>query len=72
MLPVSHAYLLGIHEGRAELKALLADGIPRDEALRAALRTSQTLLAQGFSGEMHEALRGQRDFYRNQVKIFHI
>lgn len=62
---VTAAYLLGIKEGRAFLRAnpgLSIDG------MRACLATSQLLLRSGFSGDVAEMFRGERDFWKNQIK----
>ena len=65
---VSQAYLLGISEGRAALRYLQArgeyEGLPD---ARAMLATSERLLGQGFAGEMRDCLKGERDFWRNQI-----
>lgn len=66
--PVSQAYLLGIREGRALLRTLQRDGIANGDTFRAALANAQAQLRQGFAGEMRDALRGERDFWRAQVR----
>ena len=65
---VSQAYVLGITEGRASLKYVTANGIDRDSYLASAISNLKALLAQGYSGEARESLRGQFDFARNQLR----
>lgn len=62
MSEVSAAYLMGIKEGRAFLKAF-PDTNPAHE-----YEACRTMLAQGFSGDMAEFIRGERDFWKNQIK----
>ena len=62
MNQVSEAYLLGIREGREFLKRF-PDSNPRHE-YEACCRT----LREGFSGDMAEFMRGERDFWKNRIK----
>jgi len=64
---VTQAYLLGISEGRAAFRAL-GPGDDLSADARTTLDILQTLLRQGFAGDMRDCLRGERDFWRNQVK----
>lgn len=66
--PVTQAYLLGISEGRALLRLFQADGIADLETFRAALANAEALYACGFASEMRDTLRGERDFWRAQVR----
>lgn len=59
---VSQAYLMGIREGREFLKAF-PDCDPAEE-----LAACKAMLAQGFSGDMAEFIRGERDFWKKQVR----
>ena len=68
-MTVSDAYLLGIREGRAAMNAAMADGIGGLEFCRAALETMTRCMRQGFGDVMQSTFRGERDFYRNQLKI---
>lgn len=65
----SQAYLLGISEGRAALRHMQErgeyQGLPD---ARAMLATSERLLGQGFAGDMRDCLKGERDFWRNQIR----
>ena len=65
---VSEAYLIGVSEGRSLLKRLKADKLDSLETRRSALLNVQTRLKMGFGGEMREALRGERDFWKLQVE----
>ena len=65
---VSQAYLLGISDGRLLLKRFRADGIADLDTFKAALTNCEELLGQGFASDMRDCLRGERDFWRNQVK----
>jgi hypothetical protein len=66
---VSQAYLMGIHDER-ELLQQERDEFARDPLGFASemLASAQLTLAQGFSGEMAEYMRGSRDFWANQVR----
>lgn len=64
---VTQAYLLGISEGRAAFRALDPDDDLLADA-RAMLADCEALLKQSFVGDMRDCLRGERDFWRNQVK----
>lgn len=64
---VSGAYLLGIREGRDLHKQFVADGIATLETFRGALDNCETLLRKGFSGDMRDLFKGERDFWRKQI-----
>lgn len=64
---VSQAYLLGIREGRSLLRQFERDGIADIETAKRALANSRECLALGFSGEARDAIKGERDFWANQV-----
>lgn len=67
--PPTQAYLIGITEGRKAKRRYERDCGPMDRATVARnLETSQELCAQGFAGEMLDFLRGERDFWKNQVQ----
>lgn len=68
MQTVSQAYCMGISEGRALLRQFERDGIADLETARRALANCDECLAMGFSGDMRDTLKGERDFWRNQVK----
>ena len=71
MNTVSQEYLNGIKEGRAFLKAwpFMNNGeqmtIQDMEGVR---DTARRCLAQGFSREMADGFRGERDFWSGQIK----
>jgi hypothetical protein len=64
----SAAYIEGICEGRRLWKFLTASGELTLEAAQAELDATKRCLRQGFSGDMAEAFRGERDFWAQQVK----
>lgn len=64
---VSQAYLLGIREGRAMLRQLERDGLATVETIRRALQNSRDCLELGFHGEARDAIKGERDFWSNQL-----
>lgn len=66
--PATQAYLLGIREGRALLRQFRETGVDSLATFREALETCEYQLRQGFAGEMRDALRGERDFWRAQVR----
>lgn len=61
MKTISQAYILGIKEGRAMLNA--SPEIDRQAAYDNAKR-----LALSHSGDMKDLFRGERDFWKNQLK----
>jgi len=68
-MTVTESYLMGIREGRALLRSMQQ----RDETVTradmeafAANCTAQ--LARGFAREMADMFRGERDFWRGQMK----
>lgn len=65
----SQTYLLGISEGRAALKHMQERGdyLGLPDA-RAILAASEALLGEGFAGDMRDCLKGERDFWRNQIR----
>lgn len=68
---VSQSYLDGIRDERAVLRQAIADGETDLAALaRDMLDNISRTIAQGWSGEMAEYMRGSRDFWRNQVKKY--
>lgn len=61
----TQAYLLGIREGRSTLKRMHLDG---NSSLDCILDHIANLKAMtGFKGDMAEHIRGELDFWRNQV-----
>ena len=68
MQTVSPAYLLGIQEGRAVLRAHIAAGIDQREAIASEIATLRALLARGFGPDMQACFRGELDFFLNQAK----
>jgi hypothetical protein len=66
---VTHAYLLGIREARAMHRQLQADcGCVDVTIARAMLDNACQCLAMGFSGDIAESIKGERDFWQGQVK----
>ena len=68
---VSDDYLLGISEGRTFLRAW--PEYNRGEAMtvddmRQCEAACSANMARGFSGAMREVFRGERDFWRNQIR----
>lgn len=70
MKTVSHAYLLGIREGRELLNSIVGRGetVTLSDA-RSIVSTLEALLKESFASEMADTFRGERDFWRNQIKI---
>lgn len=67
---VSQSYLQAIRDERQLLREMQARG--DYEARRdapAMLDTIKRTMAQGFSGDMADYMRGSRDFWRNQCKL---
>ena len=64
MQTITHAYILGIKEGRALLTA--TPDLDRTE-IRDILDNITSTLKRGFSGDVADMLRGERDFWRNQL-----
>ena len=65
---VSEAYLMGIRDERRLYKILQAEGADMRVEARSLLTNIKATLAEGFSGEMAEYMRGSRDFWANQVR----
>lgn len=65
---ISQSYLLAIRDERALLNAMIARGEyePAKDA-PAILANIREIMAQGFSGDMAEYMRGSRDFWIGQV-----
>lgn len=61
---ISQAYALGISEGRALLKE--NPGFTRADMQRCMENASDCMRTHG--GDMREAFKGQRDFWKNQIK----
>jgi hypothetical protein len=69
MQTVSHAYCIGITEGRAFWRQLEKEGRANLETAREALATSEQCLAMGFGGDIRDSIRGERDFWRQRIKL---
>ncbi len=67
MQQVSEAYLLGIREGRQLLSAVMASD-PGDPGFWREYMASLARPMPGFSGDMAQFIKGQRDFARNWLK----
>jgi len=66
---VSEAYLLGIKEGRDNLRWLKSQGEEVDyDRMIELLENIKAVLRMGFPDEMADFLRGERDFWKNQIK----
>lgn len=66
---ITESYLLGISEGRSLLKSIEARGetvTTSDMQQFADNCTAQ--LSRGFARELSDTFRGERDFWRNQIK----
>lgn len=65
---VSAAYLLGIREGREILNFNRADFDANPlQFSREMLASVNSVRRQGFAGDMAEFMKGERDFWRNQI-----
>lgn len=65
METVTHEYLIGIREGR-ELKARFK---PDLAGMRAYLASCEDTMREFGPGPVKDILRGERDFWRSQIKI---
>jgi hypothetical protein len=66
---VSPEYLLGITEGRDFKRDCIQRGDTIDRAfITDHIATIDRVMAQGFAGAMRDFMRGERDFWRNQLK----
>lgn len=61
----TQAYIMGIKEGRSLLTA--EPSLDRVEILDIIDNLTSTL-KRGFSGDVADMLRGERDFWKNQIK----
>jgi hypothetical protein len=66
---VSQAYVMGISEGRALWRTFEAQGIANLETAREALANCETCLGMGFAADARDMLKGERDFWRQRVKL---
>lgn len=66
---VSHAYLMGIQEGRAMWQRLGGEGRADLASARECLGHVQECLAMGFTGEIRDMMRGERDFWQQRIKV---
>lgn len=66
---VSHAYVMGIGEGRAMWQRLERDGIANLQHARECLGHVRECLAMGFSGDVRDMMKGERDFWRQRIKV---
>jgi hypothetical protein len=65
---VSQAYIDGILEGRDFKRHCTAAGDTIDRAfITAHIDAIERTMAQGFSGTMRDFMRGERDYWRNQL-----
>lgn len=64
MTRVTDAYLLGIREGREYLNRFKPDV----QQMRDVLANVEATLRMKFGPEVGDLLRGERDFWRNQIK----
>lgn len=64
MIAISDAYILGIKEGRAMLKA--CPDMSKDD-MRAAMGNC-TVLMREHSQPMKDVFKGERDFWKNQLE----
>ncbi|MEO5867233.1 MAG: hypothetical protein ABIQ19_09000 [Sphingomonas sp.] len=64
MQQFSDTYLMGIREGREYLNRFR----PNLAEARDVLANIECTLRRGFGREVAEMLRGERDFWRNQIK----
>lgn len=68
---VSQAYLDGILEGRDFMRHCVEAGDTIDRAFIADHIDTIERTMRGFSGEMRDFMRGERDFWRNKLKNAH-
>ncbi len=65
MKTTTQAYIMGIKEGRAMLTA--TPDLDRADMIDILDNITSTL-KRGFSGDVADMLRGERDFWKNQLK----
>ena len=63
--PITQAYLIGLQEGRDYLKRFPDTSI---EDMKITYQYLQQLV-RDFSGDVKESFMGERDFWKNQIKI---
>lgn len=66
---VTHAYVMGIGEGRAMWQRLEREGRANLDAARECLGHVRECLAMGFAGDIAEMMRGERDFWLQRIKV---
>lgn len=66
MKHVTQAYLMGIREGRDHLKNF--PELKDDRQTMQTLATNAAQLMRHHSGDMRELFKGERDFWRNQLR----
>lgn len=69
MQQVTDSYILGIKEGRALYREIRAQHrLVTREDMRAFEANCTANLARGFARELADVFRGERDFWRGQIK----
>ncbi len=66
---VTHAYVMGIGEGRAMWQRLDREGRANLESARECLGHVRECLGMGFAGDIAEMMRGERDFWLQRIKV---
>ena len=68
MKTVSESYLLGIREGRELFRSCQQRGENIAELAPGFAANAQAQLSRGFGPEMSALFRGERDFWRQQIR----
>jgi hypothetical protein len=66
---VSAEYVQGITDARALWRIFERDGIADLQHAREALANVEQCLGMGFGREVRDSLKGERDFFRQRVKL---
>ena len=66
---VTHAYLMGIREGREFWQLLEREGRANLESARECLGNVRECLAMGFAGEIRDMMKGEQAFWEQRIKL---
>lgn len=69
MQTMTQSYLTGISDARALWAIFERDGIANLETAREALANCEECLAMGFGAPVRDLIKGERDFFRQRVKL---
>ena len=66
---VTHAYLMGIREGREFWQKMEREGRANLETAQECLGHVRECLGMGFAGDLRDMMRGERDFWLQRIKL---